>query len=101
MLSTLPHRQCLGNFHLMVRLLNLFTVFILVVEYIDNNGNNQEPLYLLTLSLYQCRDLSHQNICNFIGACLDSPQTVILTEYCPKGSLQVFTHLYLIHFCKY
>ncbi|KAK3523212.1 hypothetical protein QTP86_022935 [Hemibagrus guttatus] len=39
-------------------------------------------------SLYQCRDLSHQNICKFVGACLDSPQLVILTEYCPKGSLQ-------------
>ncbi|GAA6098013.1 atrial natriuretic peptide receptor 1 isoform X2 [Tachysurus ichikawai] len=35
-----------------------------------------------------CRDLSHQNICKFVGACLDSPQPVILTEYCPKGSLQ-------------
>ncbi|XP_053474798.1 atrial natriuretic peptide receptor 1 [Ictalurus furcatus] len=53
----------------------------------------------LLTELKRCRDLSHQNICNFIGACLDSPQPVILTEYCPKGSLQVFTHLYLIHFC--
>ncbi|XP_062864408.1 atrial natriuretic peptide receptor 1 [Trichomycterus rosablanca] len=38
--------------------------------------------------LKQCRDLTHQNICKFIGACLDLPDPLILTEYCPKGSLQ-------------
>ncbi|XP_027013905.2 atrial natriuretic peptide receptor 1 isoform X5 [Tachysurus fulvidraco] len=42
----------------------------------------------LLTELKRCRDLSHQNICKFVGACLDSPQPVILTEYCPKGSLQ-------------
>ncbi|XP_072525797.1 atrial natriuretic peptide receptor 1 isoform X2 [Salminus brasiliensis] len=42
----------------------------------------------LLTELKQCRDLTHQNICKFIGACLDPPQPVILTEYCPKGSLQ-------------
>ncbi|KAM9528488.1 atrial natriuretic peptide receptor 1 isoform 2-T2 [Salvelinus alpinus] len=38
--------------------------------------------------LKQCRDLSHPNICSFIGACLEPPQLFLLTEYCPKGSLQ-------------
>ncbi|XP_051982336.1 atrial natriuretic peptide receptor 1-like [Xyrauchen texanus] len=38
--------------------------------------------------LKQCRDLTHYNICKFIGACLETPQPFILTEYCPKGSLQ-------------
>ncbi|XP_078138641.1 atrial natriuretic peptide receptor 2-like, partial [Centroberyx gerrardi] len=35
-----------------------------------------------------CRDLSHPNICSFIGACLETPQLFLIIEYCPKGSLQ-------------
>ncbi|KAI7811062.1 putative atrial natriuretic peptide receptor 1 [Triplophysa rosa] len=42
----------------------------------------------LLAELKQCRDLTHHNICKFIGACLETPQSFILTEYCPKGSLQ-------------
>ncbi|XP_041912730.1 atrial natriuretic peptide receptor 1 [Alosa sapidissima] len=42
----------------------------------------------LQTELRQCRDLTHRNICSFIGACLESPQPFLLTEYCPKGSLQ-------------
>ncbi|CAL1275893.1 unnamed protein product [Larinioides sclopetarius] len=36
----------------------------------------------------QIREAQHQNIANFIGACIDAPNVAILTEYCPKGSLQ-------------
>ncbi|XP_028832930.1 atrial natriuretic peptide receptor 1 [Denticeps clupeoides] len=42
----------------------------------------------LHAELRQCRDLTHPNICGFIGACLEPPQPFLLTEYCPKGSLQ-------------
>uniref|UniRef100_A0A8C8G8V0 Protein kinase domain-containing protein n=1 Tax=Oncorhynchus tshawytscha TaxID=74940 RepID=A0A8C8G8V0_ONCTS len=42
----------------------------------------------LLTELKQCRDLSHPNICSVIGACLEPPQFFLLTEYCPKGSLQ-------------
>ncbi|XP_052458767.1 atrial natriuretic peptide receptor 1 isoform X3 [Carassius gibelio] len=42
----------------------------------------------LLAELKQCRDLTHYNLCKFIGAALDTPQPFILTEYCPKGSLQ-------------
>ncbi|XP_063074370.1 atrial natriuretic peptide receptor 1 [Engraulis encrasicolus] len=42
----------------------------------------------LQTELRQCRDLTHRNVCSFIGACLDPPQPFLLTEYCPKGSLQ-------------
>ncbi|XP_023220693.1 atrial natriuretic peptide receptor 1-like isoform X1 [Centruroides sculpturatus] len=34
------------------------------------------------------REAQHQNIARFIGACVDPPNMAILTEYCPKGSLQ-------------
>ncbi|XP_071389998.1 atrial natriuretic peptide receptor 1 [Centroberyx affinis] len=42
----------------------------------------------LLCELKQCRDLSHPNICRFIGACLETPQLFLIIEYCPKGSLQ-------------
>ncbi|XP_035273170.1 atrial natriuretic peptide receptor 1 [Anguilla anguilla] len=42
----------------------------------------------LITELKQCKDLVHPNICSFIGACLDSPHFFLLTEFCPKGSLQ-------------
>ncbi|XP_010886835.2 atrial natriuretic peptide receptor 1 isoform X1 [Esox lucius] len=45
----------------------------------------------LLAELKRCRDLNHPNICSFIGACLEPPIFFLLTEYCPKGSLQV-TH---------
>ncbi|XP_070555138.1 speract receptor-like [Ptychodera flava] len=34
------------------------------------------------------RDIHHDNVCKFIGACIDSPNICILMEYAPKGSLQ-------------
>ncbi|XP_067259450.1 atrial natriuretic peptide receptor 1 isoform X2 [Chanodichthys erythropterus] len=36
----------------------------------------------------QCRDLTHYNLCKFIGVALETHQPFVLTEYCPKGSLQ-------------
>ncbi|KFM63400.1 Atrial natriuretic peptide receptor 2, partial [Stegodyphus mimosarum] len=38
--------------------------------------------------LKKIREAQHENIANFIGACIDAPNVAILTEYCPKGSLQ-------------
>ena len=35
------------------------------------------------------RDVRHDNLTQFIGACVDSPNICILFQYCPKGSLQV------------
>ncbi|XP_070580962.1 guanylate cyclase 32E-like [Ptychodera flava] len=34
------------------------------------------------------RDLRHDNINPFIGACVDHPHICIINEYCPRGSLQ-------------
>ncbi|KAJ8335807.1 hypothetical protein SKAU_G00391490 [Synaphobranchus kaupii] len=42
----------------------------------------------LITELKQCKDLTHPNICSFLGACLDPPHFSLLTEFCPKGSLQ-------------
>lgn len=38
---------------------------------------------------WQMRELRHDNINPFIGACIDSPSILIVTAYCAKGSLQV------------
>ena len=37
------------------------------------------------------RDLRHNNINVFLGACIDPPVFIIVTEYCAKGSLLVST----------
>lgn len=34
------------------------------------------------------RDLHHDHLVRFLGACLELPHACLLTEYCPKGSLQ-------------
>ncbi|XP_067838451.1 atrial natriuretic peptide receptor 1-like [Heptranchias perlo] len=33
------------------------------------------------------RELDHPNLCKFNGGCIEIPNVAIITEYCPKGSL--------------
>lgn len=40
------------------------------------------------LELKVMKDLTHDHLVKFYGACLDNPNCCILTEYCPRGSLQ-------------
>lgn len=42
----------------------------------------------LMLELKHMKDLQHDHLVRFYGACVDPPDCCILTEYCPKGSLQ-------------
>ena len=35
------------------------------------------------------RHIEHTNVVRFVGACIDTPNVAAITEYCPKGSLQV------------
>lgn len=36
----------------------------------------------------QLKDIHHDHLARFYGACLDPPMPCVLIEYCPKGSLQ-------------
>ncbi|CAD6186274.1 unnamed protein product [Caenorhabditis auriculariae] len=40
------------------------------------------------MELKKMKDLQHDHITRFTGACIDCPHYCIVTEYCPKGSLE-------------
>uniref|UniRef100_A0A1B0EWC7 Guanylate cyclase n=2 Tax=Lutzomyia longipalpis TaxID=7200 RepID=A0A1B0EWC7_LUTLO len=50
-------------------------------KYVDITREMKKELKLI-------RDLRHDNICAFIGACTDPPNICIITEYCNRGSLK-------------
>lgn len=47
---------------------------------LQNNFNNFFPIKL--------RDIRHDNLNAFIGACTEPPNICIITEYCSRGSLK-------------
>ncbi|CAI2322869.1 unnamed protein product [Caenorhabditis sp. 36 PRJEB53466] len=40
------------------------------------------------MELKKMKDLQHDHITRFTGACIDFPHYCVVTEYCPKGSLE-------------
>ncbi|XP_035740705.1 atrial natriuretic peptide receptor 1-like isoform X2 [Vespa mandarinia] len=50
--------------------------------------NKVEMSRPLLLELKRMKDLQHDHLVRFYGACVDPPHCCLLTEYCPKGSLQ-------------
>lgn len=42
----------------------------------------------LLMELKRMKDLQHDHVTRFMGACVDFPNYCIVTEYCPKGSLE-------------
>ncbi|CAJ0561087.1 unnamed protein product, partial [Mesorhabditis spiculigera] len=42
----------------------------------------------MLLEFKKMKDLQHDHITRFTGACVDCPHYCIVTEYCPKGSLE-------------
>lgn len=42
----------------------------------------------LLIQLKEMKDLQHDHLTRFCGACVDAPNYCIVTEYCPKGSLE-------------
>lgn len=53
------------------------------------NVQNLSLTRSLMLEFKRMKDIQHDHLVRFYGACLDlHPEPFILTEYCPKGSLQ-------------
>ncbi|XP_059474478.1 atrial natriuretic peptide receptor 1 isoform X2 [Neocloeon triangulifer] len=52
------------------------------------SARNIELTRPLLLDLKRMKDLHYPHLVRFIGACLDAPHCCLLTEYCPRGSLQ-------------
>ena len=42
----------------------------------------------LLLELKRMKDLTNDHLVRFIGACVTTPRCFLLTEYCPRGSLE-------------
>ncbi|XP_023334377.1 atrial natriuretic peptide receptor 1 [Eurytemora carolleeae] len=42
----------------------------------------------LLLDLKKMKDLQYDHLVRFVGACIDPYQPMLITEYCPRGSLQ-------------
>ncbi|EZA53250.1 Atrial natriuretic peptide receptor, partial [Ooceraea biroi] len=55
------------------------------IKVIPNKVEISRPLLL---ELKRMKDLQHDHLVRFYGACLDPPHCCLLIEYCPKGSLQ-------------
>ena len=43
----------------------------------------------MLIELKAIKDLQHDNLVRFYSACMDPIYPVLVTEYCPRGSLQV------------
>ncbi|KAM9385908.1 atrial natriuretic peptide receptor 1 [Pholidichthys leucotaenia] len=56
------------------------------IKYI--NKKRIELTRSVLFELKHMRDVQNEHLTRFIGACIDPPNTCIITEYCPRGSLQ-------------
>ncbi|XP_066529730.1 atrial natriuretic peptide receptor 1 [Hoplias malabaricus] len=59
---------------------------ITAIKYV--NKKRIELTREVLFELKHMRDVQNEHLNRFIGACIDAPNICILTEYCPRGSLQ-------------
>ncbi|CAH2054244.1 unnamed protein product, partial [Iphiclides podalirius] len=79
----LPGGKLRGSLHSLARRYSTGTAYS--DEATSLAGDRQVPLLL---ELKKMKDLEHDHLARFYGACVDPPHCCLLTEYCPKGSLQ-------------
>uniref|UniRef100_A0A4W6DC86 Guanylate cyclase n=1 Tax=Lates calcarifer TaxID=8187 RepID=A0A4W6DC86_LATCA len=59
---------------------------IIAIKY--TNRKRIELNRKVLFELKHMRDVQNEHLTRFIGACIDPPNICIITEYCPRGSLQ-------------
>ncbi|OCT66711.1 hypothetical protein XELAEV_18042962mg [Xenopus laevis] len=59
---------------------------IIAVKHI--NRKRIELTRKVLFELKHMRDVQNEHLTRFVGSCIDPPNICILTEYCPRGSLQ-------------
>uniref|UniRef100_A0A673HQE2 Guanylate cyclase n=1 Tax=Sinocyclocheilus rhinocerous TaxID=307959 RepID=A0A673HQE2_9TELE len=83
-----------GNFQIYAKT-GYYKGNITAIKYV--NKKRIELTRKVLFELKHMRDVQNEHLTRFIGSCIDPPNICILTEYCPRGSLQVNTHA--PHYC--
>uniref|UniRef100_A0A915LC13 Guanylate cyclase n=1 Tax=Romanomermis culicivorax TaxID=13658 RepID=A0A915LC13_ROMCU len=66
----------------------LYRGYIVAVKRLNISRPKLELTRNILLEFKKMKDLQNDYITRFVGACVDPPHYCIITEYCPKGSLQ-------------
>ncbi|KAI2652670.1 Atrial natriuretic peptide receptor 1 [Labeo rohita] len=74
-----------GNFQIYAKT-GYYKGNITAIKYV--NKKRIELTRKVLFELKHMRDVQNEHLTRFIGACIDPPNICILTEYCPRGSLQ-------------
>ncbi|XP_031697451.1 atrial natriuretic peptide receptor 1-like [Anarrhichthys ocellatus] len=75
-----------GNFQIYTKT-GYYKGNLAAIKYI--NKKRIELTRKVLFELKHMRDVQNEHLTRFIGACIDPPNKCIITEYCPRGSLQV------------
>ncbi|XP_074469038.1 atrial natriuretic peptide receptor 1 [Sebastes fasciatus] len=74
-----------GNFQIYTKT-GYYKGNLAAIKYI--NKKRIELTRKVLFELKHMRDVQNEHLTRFIGACIDAPNMCIITEYCPRGSLQ-------------
>uniref|UniRef100_A0A8C8MIA4 Guanylate cyclase n=1 Tax=Oncorhynchus tshawytscha TaxID=74940 RepID=A0A8C8MIA4_ONCTS len=75
-----------GNFQIYAKT-GYYKGNIAAIKYVTNK-KRIELTRMVLFELKHIRDVQNEHLTRFIGACIDPPNICIITEYCPRGSLQ-------------
>ncbi|TMS01387.1 Atrial natriuretic peptide receptor 1 [Larimichthys crocea] len=80
-----------GNFQIYTKT-GYYKGNLAAIKYI--NKKRIELTRKVLFELKHMRDVQNEHLTRFIGSCIDPPNMCIITEYCPRGSLQgmLFLH---------
>ncbi|XP_037532425.1 atrial natriuretic peptide receptor 1-like [Nematolebias whitei] len=74
-----------GNVHIFAKT-GYYKGNIVAIKYV--NKKRIELNRKVLFELKHMRDVQNEHLTRFVGACIDPPNICIITEYCPRGSLQ-------------